>query len=54
TNAEITLFKEPKAVKVVNLLEEEDGVVVKEWKKERERIELKMEPFEIVTLKVEL
>jgi alpha-mannosidase len=53
TNAEITLFREPKAVKAVNLLEQEDEVVVKELKQERERIILKMEPFEIVTLKVE-
>jgi alpha-mannosidase len=54
TNVEITLFREPKAVNAVNLLEEEDEVVIKELKREGERIELKMGPFEIVTLKVEL
>ncbi len=54
TDAEITLFKEPKAVKVVNLLEEEDEGVVKELKQEGERIKLKVKPFEIVTLKVKL
>ena len=54
TDAEITLFREPKAVKVVNMLEEEDEGVKKELKREGERIELKMKPFEIVTLKVEV
>ena len=54
TNAEITLFREPKAVKVVNLLEEDDEGVEKELKKAGERIELKMKPFEIVTLKMQL
>ena len=54
TDAEITLFREPKAVKAVNLLEEEDEEVKKELKIEGERIELTMNPFEIVTLKVEI
>ena len=36
------------------MLEEEDKVVKKELKKEDGRIELKMKPFEIVTLKVEI
>ncbi|MGB2728796.1 MAG: glycosyl hydrolase-related protein [Halobacteriota archaeon] len=54
TDAEITLFREPKAVKVVNLLEEEDEGVKKELKIEGERIKLKVKPFEIVTLKIEL
>ena len=53
TNAKITLFREPKAVKAVNLLEEENEGVVKELKKEGETIELEMKPFEIVTLKAE-
>jgi alpha-mannosidase len=52
TDAEITLFKEPKTVKVVNMLEEEDEAVKKVLKKKGERILLKMNPFEIVTLKV--
>ncbi|MCK4396615.1 hypothetical protein KAW96_08485, partial [candidate division WOR-3 bacterium] len=34
TDAEITLFKEPKAVRVVNLLENEDEGVNKELKQE--------------------
>ncbi len=53
TNAEITLFREPKTVKAVNLLEEEDEGVVKKLKKNGKRIELKMKPFEIVTVKAE-
>jgi hypothetical protein len=36
------------------MLEEEDEGVKKELKSEGERIELKMKPFEIVTLKVEI
>ena len=54
TDAEITLFKEPKAVRVVNLLEEEDEGVVKVLKQEGERIELTLKPFEIVTLKIQI
>ncbi|MBC8520894.1 MAG: glycoside hydrolase, partial [Methanomicrobia archaeon] len=54
TNAEITLFRAPKAVRVVNMLEEEDAGVVKELENGGERIMLKMKPFEIVTLRVEL
>ncbi len=53
TDAEITLFKEPKAVRAVNLLEEEDEEVKKELRIEGERIELTVNPFEIVTLRVE-
>jgi len=52
TNAEITLFREPKAVKAVNMLEEEDEGVKKELKREGEIIRLNMKPFEIVTLKM--
>jgi alpha-mannosidase len=53
TDVEITLFKEPKTVKVVNMLEEEDETVKKVLKKKGKRILLKMNPFEIVSLKVE-
>jgi alpha-mannosidase len=53
TDAEITLFRAPKAVKVVNLLEEEDEGVEKELKNGGKKIALKMKPFEIVTLKVD-
>jgi alpha-mannosidase len=53
TDAKITLFREPKVVKVVNMLEEEEEGVNKELKKEGERIELTLKPFEIVTLKIE-
>ena len=53
TDAEITLFREPKAVRAVNLLEEEDEEVKKELKIEGERIGLTIKPFEIVTLKLE-
>ena len=54
TDTEITLFREPKAVKTVNMLEEEDEGVSKELKREGERIELTLKPFEIVTLKEEV
>ncbi len=54
TDAKITLFKELKAVKVVNMLEEEDEEVAKELKQEGKRIALTINPFEIVTLKIEL
>ena len=49
---EITLFKEPKEVKVVNLLEEEDDVVAKEVKQDGKILTLTVNPFEIVTLKL--
>jgi alpha-mannosidase len=54
TDAELTLFREPKVVKTVNMLEEEDEGVKKELKREGEKIELTLKPFEIVTLKVDL
>ena len=54
TDAEITLFREPKTVKAVNLLEEENEEVEKELKIEGGRIELTLKPFEIVTLKVKI
>jgi len=53
TDAKIALFKAPKVVRAVNFLEEEDEEVKKELKIEGARIELTMNPFEIVTLKVE-
>ena len=37
---EITLFREPKEVKVVNMLEEEDDGVEKELRQEGKRIKL--------------
>ena len=52
TDAEITLFREPKTVKTVNLLEDEDGEVVKDLRQHGKRIALTVNPFEIVTLKV--
>ncbi len=52
TKGEINLFKEPKQVKLVNLLETEDS----KWKKNLERrgkkIKLSVNPFEIITLKI--
>ena len=53
TDTEITLFREPKEVKVVNMLEEEDESVVKELRQEGKRIALMVNSFEIVTLKAE-
>ncbi|MHC1610945.1 MAG: alpha-mannosidase [Candidatus Methanospirareceae archaeon] len=52
TDAEITLFKEPETVNVVNLLEEEEEEVAKEVKQEGNTIKLTVNPFEIVTLKL--
>lgn len=52
TDTEVTLFREPKEVKVVNMLEEEDESVVKELRQEGKRITLTVNPFEIVTLKL--
>ena len=54
TDAKITLFNELKAVKAVNMLEEEDEEVAKELKQEGKSIKLTVNPFEIVTLKIEL
>ena len=54
TDAEITLFREPKRVTVVNMLENEDEEVKKELKQEGKKIELTLEPFEIVTLKLKI
>ena len=52
TDAKITLFKELNEVRVVNMLEEEDEGVKKELKYEGKKIELTLNPFEIVTLKL--
>jgi len=54
TDANITLFKEPKEVRVVNMLEEEDEEVKKELKYEGKNIKLMLNPFEIVTLRMKL
>ena len=48
TRGEIDLFKEPASVKVVNLLEEDEGDV--EYR--GSRISLSVKPFEIVSLKI--
>ena len=52
TDAEITFFKEPTEVKVVNLLEYEDKEVSKGLQIEGKRIKLNVKPFEIVTLRL--
>jgi alpha-mannosidase len=48
TRAEIDLFKEPRSVKVINLLEMEE----REIKFKGKRIKLRVKPFEIVSLKI--
>ena len=48
TKGEITLYKEPTAVKMVNLLEAEEGEV----KYRGRKIKLDVKPFEIVSLKI--
>jgi len=52
TDAEITFFREPAEVKVVNLLEYEDEEVSKGLQMEGNRIKLNVKPFEIVTLRL--
>jgi alpha-mannosidase len=54
TDAKITLFREPKVVKVVNMMEEKDEGVEKELKQEGKKIELTLKPFEIVTLRMDI
>ncbi len=51
TDAEITLFRAPKTVKVVNLLEEPEPDT-RELKITGRRIELTVKPFEIVSLRL--
>ena len=48
TRGEITLYKEPSLVKMVNLLEEEEG----EIKYRGRKVRLQVKPFEIVSLKI--
>ena len=48
TAGEITLYKEPSLVKMVNLLEEEEGEV----KYRGRKVRLKVKPFQIVSLKI--
>ena len=54
TDTTITLFKKPKDVKVVNLMEEKDKEFDKKIKVEENEIKVVVNPFEIVTLKVEI
>lgn len=54
TYATIRLFKQPKKVEVVNLLEENDKSVQKEIYLDKNKIKLLMKPFEIVTLRLVL
>jgi alpha-mannosidase len=53
TKTQITLFKAPTDVKVVNMLEEEDQALTKEVIQEGATLKLTMNPFEIVTLRLE-
>ena len=48
TRGEIDLFKEPASVKVVNLLEEDEGNI----EYSESRISLSVKPFEIISLKI--
>ena len=52
TKAEINLFEEPKSVKMVNLLEEEEEKEKREITVKGKKISLLVKPFEIVTLKI--
>ena len=48
TKTEITLFKKPKTVKIVNLLEQEE----KEIDFQGDKIKMEVKPFEIISLKI--
>ncbi|MFC1909856.1 alpha-mannosidase [Chloroflexota bacterium] len=48
TRGEIVLFKEPKSVKMVNLMENEEG----QLEFQSNKIAIKVKPFEIVSLKI--
>ena len=54
TETTINLFKKPKSVKVVNLMEEKDKEFDKKIGIKRNEIKLNINPFEIVTLKVKM
>lgn len=49
TEGEIDLFKEPSSVKIVNLLEKDEELIVE---RSGNRIQLRVKPFEIVSLKL--
>ncbi|MBC7119911.1 MAG: glycoside hydrolase, partial [Methanobacteriaceae archaeon] len=53
TKACLRFFKKPKSVEVVNMLEEKDEEFKKEILVDGESIKLHINPFEIVTLKLE-
>lgn len=53
TKACLRFFKKPKSVEIVNMLEEKDEEFDKEIIMDGESIKLSMDPFEIVTLKLE-
>ncbi len=54
TKTSISLFKKPKNMEVVNLLEEKDREFDKKLKVKDKTIYLDLKPFEIVTLKIKL
>ncbi len=52
TNATITFFKEIKHAEVVNMIEEKDNEFDKDIKVDGNKIYVRMNPFEVVTLKI--
>ena len=54
TETTLTLFKNPKEVEVVNLIEKKDKEFDKKLKVEGNEIKIEVNPFEIVTLKLKL
>jgi alpha-mannosidase len=54
TKATLTLFRKPRKVEVVNLMEEKDREFDKPISISREKIKLDVGPFEIVTLRIRL
>jgi alpha-mannosidase len=54
TETVITLFKTPKKIEQVNLIEEEDRELEKSLAAKDNEVKLTVSPFEIVTLKIEL
>lgn len=51
TDVRIRFFARPRVIKSVNLLEQEDEEAEKNLKKKGEVVELKIKPYEIVTVR---
>jgi len=54
TQAEISLFKNPKTVKIVNLLEKDNEIEKKDFILKHKKIKLEVKPFEIITFELKV